>query len=412
MVALLTGHARRLSFGLFTAFASSFGQTFFIALSVPYILEELAMGEGRFGVLYAVATLASGLSLPVVGRLIDRVPLRLYTSLTVVTLSAGALTMAFAQHALVLVAAMLGLRLAGQGVMGHISQTVMARDFTRNRGKALGLAGLGYPLGEALLPWLFVAAASLVGWRETWLAIAVLAVVVLLPLGIVLGHSARPSEAGGDDVVPRMAPRRLRLRDLLGDRQFRLVLPALMVTPLLLTALFLYNAVLGQAKGWSPAWLATAFTGYALCRALASLGVGPVIDRWTARGVLPVYLVPLFLGLATLSVGNANWIALVYLCLVGLTSGASSSVMSALWAEMYGASQVGAIRSVTAGLTIVSTAMSPPIIGLLLERGVGFDAIQYGGMLLMLGASALAWWAVRRDRASLESILPEADIAA
>ncbi|MPY91358.1 MAG: MFS transporter, partial [Luteitalea sp.] len=65
MVELLTGHARRLSFGLFAAFASSFGQTFFIALSVPYLLSELAMGEGRFGLVYAAATLTSGLSLPV-----------------------------------------------------------------------------------------------------------------------------------------------------------------------------------------------------------------------------------------------------------------------------------------------------------------------------------------------------------
>jgi MFS family permease len=409
MVALLTGHARRLSFGLFTAFASSFGQTFFIALSVPYILAELAMGEGRFGVLYAVATLTSGLSLPFVGRLIDRMPLRLYTSLTVIGLSAAALAMALAQHAFALAAAILGLRLAGQGVMGHISQTVMARDFTRNRGKALGLAGLGYPLGEAMLPGLFVAAAALVGWRGTWLAIAVLAMVVLLPLGIFLGHSQRPSEA--DHGEARVTLQRLTFRDLISDRAFRLVLPALMVTPLLLTALFLYNAVLGQAKGWSPAWLATAFTGYAVCRALASLGVGPVIDRWTARGVLPLYLIPLFLGLAILSTGASNWIALAYLCLVGLTSGASSSVMSALWAEMYGPSQVAAVRSVTAGLTITSTAISPPIIGLLLERGVGFDAIQYGGMLLIVGASVLAWWAVRRDR-STESVPSHADIAA
>ncbi|MPY87579.1 MAG: MFS transporter, partial [Luteitalea sp.] len=158
--------------------------------------------------------------------------------------------------------------------------------------------------------------------------------------------------------------------------------------------------------------LATAFTGYAVCRALASIGVGPFIDRWTAKRVLPLHLVPLLASMAILSAGAAPWIALAYLCLVGLTSGASSSVMSALWAELYGASQVAAVRSVTAGLTIISTALSPPIIGLLLERGVGFDAIQYGGVLLTLASSAIAWLALRRDISCLEPAAARANKAA
>lgn len=392
MVALLTGHARLLSFGLLTAFSSSVGQTFFLALTVPHLLRDLRLGEGRFGLVYAAATLTSGLTLPTAGRLMDRVPLGLYTVGTLGVLAAASLAMAMSTHVAVLGLALLGLRLAGQGLLGHISQTTMARDFVQHRGKALGLAGLGYPLGEALLPMGFVLVVAALGWRGAWVAIAAALVAVVAPLAWWLSGSGAAAAA-----LPR--PRHddapLSLALLMRDRRFRLVLPAVVVTPLVLTALFLYQGLLGQTKAWSAAWLASAFVVYAASRALATLAVGPVIDRYTARAVLPLHLLPLAAALGTLALGASPWIAVVYFVLMGLTAGASGSVLSALWAELYGPSRVAAVRSVTAGVTVVSTAVSPAILGLLLERGVGFAVIQWAGVVLACAASIASWMAMR-----------------
>lgn len=388
MVTLLTGHARRLSFGVVTAFTSSFGQTFFIALSVPALLRDHRLGEGPFGLIYAGATLVSGLSLPAVGRLIDRVPLRLYTVATLGVLAAAMAVLAASWHPAGLVVAFIGLRLAGQGLLGHISQTTMARDFVEHRGKALGLASLGYPLGEALLPTAFVLTAAAVGWRGAWLGVAALIVVGIAPLSWWL--AAERPDATTQAVLSAAPARPLTLRQLLRDVRFRLVLPAVIVTPLLLTALFLYQGLLGAARGWSVAWLASAFAVYAATRALASLGVGPLIDRFTARAVLPWHMAPLAAALIVLALGSAPWVAAVYFVLLGLTAGASGSVLSALWAEIYGPAQVGAVRSVTTGLTVVATAISPAAIGLLLERGVGFAAMQWGGLVLAVLAIAAA----------------------
>jgi len=55
-------------------------------------------------------------------------------------------------HVLLLPVALLGIRFAGQGLMSHISQTVMGRYFEDDRGKALSLAALGYPVGEMIFP--------------------------------------------------------------------------------------------------------------------------------------------------------------------------------------------------------------------------------------------------------------------
>lgn len=408
MVALLTGHARRLSFGLLTAFSSSVGQTFFIALSVPYVLADLSLGEGRFGLVYAGATLVSGLSLPMLGRLLDRVPLVRYTTMTLVALTLAAALMAWATHLAVLALALVGLRLAGQGLLGHISQSTMAREFEAHRGKALGVAGLGYPLGEAVLPGLFLLAVGMLGWRYAWALVAVVLAAVVIPAAWWMAAPTSGRQAAGRTVAP--AERQLTFADLMADPLFRRVLPAVLVTPLLLTALFLYQALLGQTRGWSAAWLATAFTGYAVARAVASLAVGPVIDRYTARILVPLHLLPMLAALVALSVSDSPWVAPVYLALVGVTAGASSSVLSALWAEVYGPSQVAAVRSVTAGLTVVSTAVSPAMLGLLLERGVGFQSIQLGGLVLS-GLAAWSGWRAIRHPMTGQDVSPAVAVA-
>ena len=147
----LSTYRTLLGFGLVTALSSSFGQTFFISLFLPYFLTDFGISKGDFGFLYGLATLGSALCLPYLGSRIDSLDLRRYTGLTLFGMAAAALLVAVAPHVALLGLGIVGLRLTGQGLMWHISQTVMAREFTASRGKALGIAGLGYPLGEAFL---------------------------------------------------------------------------------------------------------------------------------------------------------------------------------------------------------------------------------------------------------------------
>ena len=67
---------RLLAFGFFAAFFSSFGQTFFIALSSADIRSTFRLSHGDFGLIYASATLSSAGLLIWAGRKIDEVDLR------------------------------------------------------------------------------------------------------------------------------------------------------------------------------------------------------------------------------------------------------------------------------------------------------------------------------------------------
>ncbi len=378
-----------LSFGLLAAFSTSFGQTFFISLFLPSFEGDFQLGKSGFGFLYGSATLASALLLPWIGGAIDRVNLRRYAMGTVAGLAMSALALSLAPNMWVFAAGLLGLRLCGQGLLGHISQTVMARDFDTDRGKALGVAGIGYPLGEGVLPIVFALLLRGVDWRWVWFGVALFAGGVLLPvmLRLLAGHSSKLPHADSPGYQPASSFDRSQLWR---DRRIYLVMPSVLVPPFVLTGIFLYQAALAEAKGWSLEWIAGAFSAFALTRALSSLAIGPVIDRLSATRILPVYMLPLTVGLIVASIAASPWLAFVYMVLAGLTAGASGSVASAVWAELYGGENVGRVRSLASAFAVVAAAASPPLMGGLFTLGVTLPQMLAGAAGLVILASLIS----------------------
>lgn len=103
-----------LTFGFLLSLFSSFGQTFFIGLFSQDLRELLGLGDGVFGVIFSVATLASAVSMLWAGALIDRVPLAWFVTGSMVLLSAGYVLLPFAQSGIVLALALFLLRFGGQ----------------------------------------------------------------------------------------------------------------------------------------------------------------------------------------------------------------------------------------------------------------------------------------------------------
>lgn len=376
-----------LAFGLVTALSSSFGQTFFISLFLPYFLADFELTKGDFGFLYGLATLGSALCLPYLGARIDSLELKRYTTLTLGGMAAAAFLVASAPHVALLVVGIVGLRLTGQGLMGHISQTVMAREFTSSRGKALGFAGLGYPLGEAVLPLVCAVALQFLPWEAVWMAVGVGALALVLPLALrLLDRKPSSTEATVELPAGSVAGRRPFARDW----RLYCALPALLTPPFVMTVLFLYQAPLTEFKGWRPEWMAAAFTGFAITRAFTSLAVGPIIDRFSARALLPVFTLPLGFAALLVSAADTPWALFPYLMLIGMTAGSNASVGSALWVELYGTENLGRIRSMASACAVFSAASGPAVMGGLFSLGYGFTEMLAGAAGLAVATSSIA----------------------
>ena len=407
-----------MAFGAALALFSSFGQTFLVSLFVPALQVEFGITEARFGILYSLATLASGLLLPLAGRGIDRWPLHWVTAGVIGLMVVSALALAGAWQLWVLGLALVGVRLAGQGLSGHTSLTAMARYFPQARGKALSLASLGFPAGEAVLPLATTALIGAVGWRSTWLVIAGTSLVVFLPLslgllrrsGVELDPSRLAEAEVGTEVEERgpgitspattserrsegggaQPARSWNRGEVLRDVRFQMALPAALLPPFWATGLILYQAAIARERGWSLTLMATAFVAYALARVLSSLLVGGAIDRVSARRLFPWACLPMGVGVALLAWGPGVWPAFGFMGCLGLTVGLSGTLKSALWAELYGARHLGAIKGLMGSFMVFSTAAAPAVVGFVLAREGGLELLLLGAMASVVVATVLA----------------------
>ena len=289
------------------------------------------------------------------------------------------LVMSSVSAPLVLVGAIFLLRQFGQGLTSHTAVTSMARYHDADRGKSIAMASIGYSVGEAILPVLGVLALESIGWRQAYQLIAV-AVVVAIPIALWLlkGHGER--HARHTEELNRRESEGLGLTDytrlqVLGERRFYLILPALMAPSAIGTALFFFPAEIVHAKHWSGLWLTGNYWMYSAVTVAVTVYSGLLIDRFSARQVVPYYLLPFVLSLVILSQWDHAWAVWPYLGLMGICIGLYFTGFSALWAELYGARHLGAIKSLTTAINVFSTALGPAFMGSLLSMGVSFATI-------------------------------------
>jgi MFS family permease len=164
-------------------------------------------------------------------------------------------------------------------------------------------------------------------------------------------------------------------REVLRDGRFFLALPAVLAPGFIMTGLFIHQGHLVTEKGWSMTWYASCFVGFAAAQLPASLLAGPLVDRVGARRLVPFMLLPLGLALLVLAMTRHPAGALAYLVLAGLTSGVAGPTVGALWAELYGVAHLGAIRALVTSLGVFATAVSPVLMGLLIDAEATMETI-------------------------------------
>jgi len=385
MLSFVRRHAALLIFGIVLTYFSSFGQTFLISLYIPEIERVFGLSNTGLSSLYAAATMGSAFTLPWIGRLVDTWPLRRFTLLVVIgfMLACGLLSIAF--HPAVVLLGFYGLRLSGQGLMSHTSISTMSRAFTGDRGKAISMATLGHPLGEATLPLLITFLIGSVGWRSTLQGSGVSLLLLVLPLVLLLlRRQPRDLLFPGVSLAQKKQLNRNPLRVLL-RRKFWIIAPAVFIVGYLNTAVFFFQLKLGEARGWDPSWVAGSLSAYAIASALSMTAAGPVVDKVSARRLFPFILFPYLVGVALLGTIQAYYWYPVALVLLAISHGAGSTIKNALFAEIFGVEIIGTVRSVFTTVMVFSTALGPVSFGLLLDADWTYSRIFWLMAILVLG---------------------------
>lgn len=377
----LADNRRFLSLGFLMAWSSSFGQTYFISVFSGDIRAEFGLTHGDFGLVYSVATLVSGICLMWLGRQIDRFDLRSFSAAVCAALVAACVLTGWAETVVMLGVAMFALRIAGQGLMSHAALTSMARYFERDRGKAISIANLGFATGQAAFPIMGVALTAAVGWRQSWFVMAAVLALVLTPFmhWLLKGHGDRHREmmvrTSSSDGAGQAERRQWTLGEVRRDIRFWLIQPAVLALSFVGTGVIFHQVHLVESKGWSLAWFAGNFLVLAAVSVVTALITGSLIDRIGAVRLMPYFLIPSGLALALLASGDALILAPLFMVGTGIGIGMSRVVIAAIWAERYGVVHLGAIRALVAALMVIASALSPVIMGWLLDAGMAIDAM-------------------------------------
>ena len=396
---------RILGFGFLLSLTSNFGQTFFIALFSAPIRSSLQLSNGEFGALYSLATLLSAGLLLWSGPWVDSMRPRRITLIGLCGLVTGAILMGLSTlHIGVLFAGMLCLRQFGQGLLGHIASATMSRSFEQTRGRALSFAALGYPAGEAILPSLVILSLGLFGWQTSWFLLTF--IITALGLFIVLlmknmpqeklltEHSLQASEPG-------LLTRQWQRSEALRDHCFWMLIPLLSAPAFVITALFFHQMEIARFKGWSDELIAASFGLHAVTQIGASLLSGYLIDRFSARMLLRIYLIPLITGCVVLANGDTALALWGYMGLLGMTVGAMFPVIVAILAEVYGVKHIGAIKSVVMAILVLSTAIAPILMGVLIDNAWSINTLAKYFALYSIAAMLLGNIALTLDQRRL-----------
>jgi len=378
---LLRYHRGLVSIAFLAMFTSSLGQSFFIGLFQAPISERLGLSAGQFGAAYAGVTLVSGFAVLRLGPSIDWVAPRRFALAVIAALLTGVLLLTAAPWwGLGLIG--LGLvRFCGQGMMTHLGNTLAGREFTALRGRALGLAGIGIMLGETVLPALMAALLVWLGWRELWWLFVAFLALLWVPL---LLFAPWPSAPGRR---PRKGERRHGPRPF-REARFWQLLPLLMVLPITMTGLFIYQAQMTADLGSTLGVYALALAGMGIAKLPGALFGGRWVDTLGPIRLARLYLLPFALALMlAISVGGdlGVWALMVG---GGLAMGAQEPIATSLLVRSWGVEHLGTVRATLSAAMVFSTGLAPAVLGIALDLGTSFTAILTG----MLAFLVLSWW--------------------
>ncbi len=209
---------------------------FFYSYGVFFKAIAAEFGDSRLGVALGltVTNLVGAIAAPLVGRALDRFPLRRVIGVGATSMAVGFLGLSLVETPLQFYL-VLGLFIGfGASSMGNLATSKLVTNwFDRKRGTALGIAATGVSLSGVVMPYLSAEIISSYGWRNGFMVYGLFTFFVVVPLVLRLVVS-KPEEVGlrpdgalildgkgnPDQTATNASEVRISMRDVLRERNF------------------------------------------------------------------------------------------------------------------------------------------------------------------------------------------------
>jgi len=402
-LSFLKTNARWLAAGFMLTLMSGFGQTYFISIFAGEIRETFDLSHGEWGGIYTLGTGASAAVMVWAGALTDKYRIRTLAMAILPLLMVACFFMAGFWAVWMLPIVIFSLRFAGQGMISHLAVVAMSRWFVAARGRALSIAGLGYSVGEAFLPMLFVSLLVLFDWRILWV-VAGFAAILGLPVLLGLLRSERtPQSFAESDQSLGMKARHWTRGEAIRHPLFWMMFPALLGPSAFGTSFFFHQVHFAELKALSHFELVALFPVYTGGSIVMMVASGWLLDKFGTPRLIPWYQVPLGIGFVIFGLTGSLTGIIIGILFFAATSGANATLPNAFWAEFYGTKNLGSIKALATAIMVLGSAIGPGITGYLIDFGVGLETqfVWVGGYFAI--ATAMMVVGINRAKTSLSA---------
>jgi MFS family permease len=368
------------------------------------ITNEFGWTRAMFTLPMALGTFAGGLTAVFMGPIMDRYGGRWVMTVAVIIMGALFIAMGM-MHSLwqYFILQFLGRTLVASTFFMLVG-VIIPKWFIAKRGRAIGIASLGQRFGHAAYPVLIGWVMVISGWRAASITLGISVwVIALLPSALFLRR--RPEDMGQhpDGRMPDIrstsstgAPQQ-RVEETSFTRKQALRTPAFYY---LLGALATQSFV---ATGINFHWYSyLTGNGVSTGATVASLAIAPLIGMPSTivTGFIVEKVAPQFVlasaylltaaSLAVFLFANSAPIAILFGVMYGTAAGIQITNNQVIWADFFGRNSIGAIRGLISPIQYFTNALGPLAAAIWFDQTGGYRGIFAIGIVLLIGAAALA----------------------
>lgn len=359
--------------------------------------EEFGWTRAEFTLARSVGQLVMGLAGFVIGVYVDR-----YGGKPLMLVGTALLAVVLALHSQVssltgwIILNGVGLVLGCAMVGNLVVNVTLAKWFVERRGQVVAWAAMGISLAGIVITPAITASIDLIGWRSSWLLLAVASTVLLLPVAMLMrrapedyglhpdGKTQQQVDSGEAERAAQDFARSLTRAQALRTVSFYGLVVAFAMFSINILVVLLQTIPYLTDAGLNRTQAALAISIASIPAMLSKPIWGYYIDRLAAK---PLAALGAFVtGAALLCIvyavkAQSLWAIYAAYTLLGIGWGGMIPLQEVIWGSFFGRRHLGAVRSAALPFTLIIGASAPLLVSLYHDR-VG----DYHGALLVVAA--------------------------
>jgi MFS family permease len=373
---------------------AAFGLSSLFLLGGP-IGAEFGWSRTAISAAVSVMMLCTAVSLPFMGRLVDRFGVKkiLVPSIIIFGVCFLAASMISSYWQFIALYVAMGTIAVGTNSVPYMR--VLTSWFDRRRGLAIGIAGSGTGLGFGYVPLVTQELVSHYGWRGGYFGLGLIMLLFTLPMVVFLlqekpqSLGLHPDGAVSDAPAEHPIATGDTLPEAMQRRDFWSLIVIFSGLAFVLYGLIPHMVPMLQDRGVPEALAAGLASAFGWSAFGGRLLIGFLVDRFDARRIAFTFFSLSAVGLALLSAPLPIWAFVVAAIMLGLSLGAEVDMLAYLTSRYFGLKNFAQIFGAMFSAVMVAMSLSPLAFGYVFDHTGSYKSILALGVPLCVLAIVL-----------------------